>query len=212
MWRRGKFDASRRLSNGTLFDIAQAFPLDASYDNLDEVPLEVRSARRYAERGDFTILGLTNAWKHAYGGSSLDIVVHCLANGPEVARPLMDTTRSGYLAAVSASAYSNVSLVRHLAPLMREGGALRPNQGMKRSNQGMQQRNQGVQRPDKGMQANPTRWREPKKQVRGLGSSNLSKPSFWRLQSTSLLLYVTEQLLEQKTNPDFEDFFMLGLT
>ena len=123
MWRRGKFDASRRLSNGTLFDIAQAFPLDASYDNLDEVPIEVRSARRYAERGDFTIQGLTNAWKHAYGASSLDIVVHCLANGPEVTRPLMDTTRSGYLAAVSASAYSNVSLVRHLAPLMREGGA-----------------------------------------------------------------------------------------
>ena len=35
----------------------------------------------------------------------------------------MDTSRAGYLAAVGVSAYSNVTLVRHLAPLMRPDGA-----------------------------------------------------------------------------------------
>jgi enoyl-[acyl-carrier protein] reductase I len=123
MWKRGKFDASRRLSDGTLFDIEQVFPLDAAYDSLDEVPAEVRNNRRYVERGDFTIQGLTDSVRRRWGASSLDIVVHCLANGPEVARPLMDTSRQGYLAAISASAYSNVSLVSHLAPLMRAGGS-----------------------------------------------------------------------------------------
>jgi enoyl-[acyl-carrier protein] reductase I len=40
-----------------------------------------------------------------------------------VKSPLVDTSRAGYLAAVSVSAYSNVSLVRSLSPLMREDGA-----------------------------------------------------------------------------------------
>jgi enoyl-[acyl-carrier protein] reductase I len=50
-------------------------------------------------------------------------VVHSLANAPEVKSPLVDTSRQGYLSAISVSAYSNVSLVRHLGPLMREGGS-----------------------------------------------------------------------------------------
>ena len=47
-----------------------------------------------------------------FGEPALDIVVHSLANGPEVKKPLMDTSAQGYLAAVSVSAYSNISLVR----------------------------------------------------------------------------------------------------
>ena len=35
----------------------------------------------------------------------------------------MDTSRQGYLSALGVSAYSNISLVRHLSPLMRPGGA-----------------------------------------------------------------------------------------
>jgi enoyl-[acyl-carrier protein] reductase I len=36
---------------------------------------------------------------------------------------LLDTSRSGYLTAVSVSAYSMIGLVSRLAPLMREGGS-----------------------------------------------------------------------------------------
>ena len=42
----------------------------------------------------------------------VDIVVHSLANGPEVQKPLLETSRRGYLAALSASSYSYVSLVQ----------------------------------------------------------------------------------------------------
>jgi enoyl-[acyl-carrier protein] reductase I len=50
-------------------------------------------------------------------------VVHSLANGPEVRKALIDTSRQGYLTAVSVSAYSNLALVRELGPLMRPGGS-----------------------------------------------------------------------------------------
>src|SRR5204863_4846441 len=42
----------------------------------------------------------------------------------EVKKPLLETSRNGYLGAVSASAYSLVSMVARLGPLMREGGAV----------------------------------------------------------------------------------------
>jgi enoyl-[acyl-carrier protein] reductase I len=58
-----------------------------------------------------------------FGSPSIDIVVHSLANGPEVKKALMDTSRSGYLAAVSVSSYSLVSMVSRLAPLMRPNGS-----------------------------------------------------------------------------------------
>src|SRR2546422_7768405 len=57
------------------------------------------------------------------GDRPLDMVVPSLANGPEVKKPLLDTSRAGYLAAVSASAYSLVSLVARLGPLTRPGGS-----------------------------------------------------------------------------------------
>ncbi len=40
-----------------------------------------------------------------------DIIIHSLANWPEVKKPLLETSRPGYLAAVSVSAYSLVGLV-----------------------------------------------------------------------------------------------------
>jgi enoyl-[acyl-carrier protein] reductase I len=58
-----------------------------------------------------------------FGDKPIDIVVHSLANGPEVKKPLMQTSRKGYLAAMSASSYSFVALVRSFGPLVRPHGA-----------------------------------------------------------------------------------------
>merc|ERR1711972_1044398 len=44
--------------------------------------------------------------------------------GPEVTKPLLETSRKGYLAASSASAYSLVSMVARFAPLMPPGGSV----------------------------------------------------------------------------------------
>jgi enoyl-[acyl-carrier protein] reductase I len=116
----GKLDASLVLRNGNKMSFAKIYPLDAEYDRLDDVPAEVRDSRRYRDLGDFTISGLARAVA-ADGG--VDIVVHSLANGSEVKKPLLETSRKGYLGAISASAYSMVSMVSQLGPVMPRGGA-----------------------------------------------------------------------------------------
>ena len=58
-----------------------------------------------------------------FGERPLDIVVHSLANGPEVRKPLLETSRAGYLTAVSVSAYSLVGMLQRLGPLVRDGGS-----------------------------------------------------------------------------------------
>jgi enoyl-[acyl-carrier protein] reductase I len=123
MLRRGKMDDARKLEDGSLLDFSQIYALDAAYDTMDDVPEDVRSNKRYAERGDFSIQGMADAWKKDHGEGSLDILVHALANGPEVAKDVIDTSRKGYLAALSISAYSMVSMVSRLAPLMPKGGS-----------------------------------------------------------------------------------------
>ena len=54
---------------------------------------------------------------------TLDVLVHSLANGPEVTKPLLETSRRGYLAAMSASSYSYVSMLQRFGPLMAPGAA-----------------------------------------------------------------------------------------
>jgi enoyl-[acyl-carrier protein] reductase I len=120
---RGKMDESMQLAGGGKLQFERIYPLDAAYDTLDQAPPEIRENKRYKEVGDFSVQGMTDRIRNDFGERSLDIVVHSLANAPEVRSPLVDTSRSGYLSAISVSAYSNISLVRHLAPLMRDGGS-----------------------------------------------------------------------------------------
>lgn len=79
--------------------------------------------KRYQNVGDFTIAGFAERLVTDFGPQPLDIVVHSLANGPEVKKPLLDTSRQGYLTAVGVSAYSMVSLVQRLGPLLRPHAA-----------------------------------------------------------------------------------------
>lgn len=39
----------------------------------------------------------------------------------QVTKPLLETSRKGYLAAISASSYSYVSLLKHFIPIMNPG-------------------------------------------------------------------------------------------
>src|SRR5215831_64577 len=124
MLERGKLDQARVMSDGRKLEFERVYPLDADYDTLAEVPAEVRESKRYREHGDFTIDGLRARLVADFGEPCVDIVVHSLANGPEVKKPLIETSRAGYLAALGVSAYSLVSMVARFGPLMREGGAV----------------------------------------------------------------------------------------
>jgi enoyl-[acyl-carrier protein] reductase I len=121
---RGKIDEARRLPDGGLLSFERIYPLDAVFDTLADAPADLRESKRYKETGDFSIQGLADKLVADFGPQPLDILVHSLANGPEVKKPLLEVSRAGYLAAVSASAYSLVSMVQRLGPLMRPGGSV----------------------------------------------------------------------------------------
>src|SRR5580693_5136347 len=121
--RRGKLDASLAQPGGGKLEFERILPLDAEYDTMDEVPPEVRENKRYKEHGDFSIQGSVDHLRAAFGAPCVDLVVHSLANGSEVSRDLLATSRRGYLGAVGVSAYSMVSMVQRFGPLVRPGGA-----------------------------------------------------------------------------------------
>ncbi|CAF23876.1 MULTISPECIES: enoyl-[acyl-carrier-protein] reductase [Candidatus Protochlamydia] len=117
----GKFDASRRLPNGSLLTFAKIYPLDASFDKPEDVPEEIRENKRYKGVGGYTISEVCEAIGKDFG--KIDIFVHSLANAPEVQKPLLETSRKGYLAALSSSSYSFVSLLSHLGPYLNSQGS-----------------------------------------------------------------------------------------
>jgi len=121
---RGKLDESRRLADGTTMSFERVYPLDAAFDTLADAPEETRTNKRYRDVGDFSIDGLAARLAADFGSPTLDVVVHSLANAAEVKKPLVETSRAGYLGAVSVSAYSLVSLVSRLGPLLRPNASV----------------------------------------------------------------------------------------
>ena len=118
----GKFDASRVLSDGSLMKIEKVYSLDASFDTPEDVPAEILENKRYKDASKYTISEVAQSVAEDFG--KIDILVHSLANAPEVQKPLIETSRKGYLAALSASSYSLISLVQRFGPIMNPGGAI----------------------------------------------------------------------------------------
>ena len=123
MLERGKLDDSLVLADGSRMTFERIYPLDADFDSDADVPEETRHGKRYRDLGDVSIAGLAQRMNADFGDRCLDIVVHSLANGPEVKKPLLETSRKGYLAAIGVSAYSYASMVQRLGPLGRPGGS-----------------------------------------------------------------------------------------
>ncbi len=117
----GRLDSSRKLSNGTMMDFAKIYPLDAAFDTTDDIPNDILENKRYKAMTGYTISEVAAAVERDFG--EIDILVHSLANSPEVKKPLLETSRQGYLAALSASSYSFISLLSHFGPFINEGGA-----------------------------------------------------------------------------------------
>lgn len=114
--------AQRRLDNGDIMQIAKIYALDAMFDTPKDVPEAVRKHKGYVNASNYSIEEVVEQVKKDYG--RVDMLVHSLANGPEVKKPLLETSRKGYLAASSASAYSLVSMVARFGPLMPRHGSV----------------------------------------------------------------------------------------
>ncbi|KAK2997719.1 hypothetical protein RJ639_024858, partial [Escallonia herrerae] len=79
--RRGKFDESRRFPDGSLMEITKIYPLDAVFDNPEDVPEDIKANKRYAGSTNWTVQEAAQSVKEDFG--NIDILVHSLANGPE---------------------------------------------------------------------------------------------------------------------------------
>lgn len=117
----GKFDEALKLRDGSLMKFSKVYPLDAAFDTMEDVPEDIRENKRYKDISEYTISEVAAALARDFG--NIDIFVHSLANAPEVKKPLLETSRKGYLASTSSSTYSFISLLAHLGPIMNEGGA-----------------------------------------------------------------------------------------
>src|SRR5258707_12321624 len=59
--RRGKIDESRKLARGGMLEFEKIYPLDAAWDTLDQVPEETRTNKRYNDRDNSSVQGMTDA-------------------------------------------------------------------------------------------------------------------------------------------------------
>lgn len=116
---RGNFDKDRMLSDGTKMEFAKIYPFDATFDTRSAIPQAVAADQNNQTFIGYSIQEIVDQVKDDFG--NIDYVVHSLANGPEVTKPLLETTRQGYLAASSASAYSLVSMVQRFGPILNPG-------------------------------------------------------------------------------------------
>ena len=121
---RGKFDESMTYEDGSKLEFKQILPLDGVFDNDDEIPEDIKEDKRYKEFEGYSIKATAEKIQKMLGDKKLDFLIHSLANGPEVKKPLLETSRNGYLAALSASSYSKVSMCQHFGPIMEGGGSI----------------------------------------------------------------------------------------
>jgi len=121
-WKMGKFDESRKLSDGSLMECETVYPIDAVFDHVEDIPEDILEHKRYKDLSGYTVSEVAKKVQEDHG--KIDILVHSLANGSEVTKPLLETSRKGYMQAVSASSYSFVSLIQHFGPIMNKGGSV----------------------------------------------------------------------------------------
>ena len=71
---RGKFDESRKLSDGRMLEFEKIYALDADFDTAGDVPTEVSENRRYREHGDVSIGGVGTVFGLAIGLTLCEVV------------------------------------------------------------------------------------------------------------------------------------------
>lgn len=118
----GKFDESRKHPDGSFLEFAAIYAMDATYDTPTQVPEEIRNNKRYKDVSGYTLQEVSEQVQRDF--SSIDILVHSLANASEIQRDLLETSREGYLQAMSASSYSFIALLKWFLPLMNEGSSV----------------------------------------------------------------------------------------
>ncbi|SCN62261.1 enoyl-acyl carrier reductase, putative [Plasmodium chabaudi chabaudi] len=120
----GKFDKDMIIDdvNSKRMEILDVLPFDAAFDNYDDIDEDTKNNKRYNNLKNYSIEETANLVYNKYG--KISMLVHSLANGREVQKNLLDTSRDGYLDAISKSSYSLISLCKHFCKYMNPGGSI----------------------------------------------------------------------------------------
>ncbi|SCM23215.1 enoyl-acyl carrier reductase, putative [Plasmodium chabaudi adami] len=120
----GKFDKDMIIDNDNSkrMEILDVLPFDAAFDNYDDIDEDTKNNKRYNNLKNYSIEETANLVYNKYG--KISMLVHSLANGREVQKNLLDTSRDGYLDAISKSSYSLISLCKHFCKYMNPGGSI----------------------------------------------------------------------------------------
>ena len=104
--------------------VERVIPCDVGYDTMADVDEKTLNDKRFAKHGDYSIQGLATTIGKEFGGA-VDIFIHSVAFSPEIKNKMIDTSRKGYLQALSISAFSLTAMMKALQPFMenRPGGA-----------------------------------------------------------------------------------------
>jgi enoyl-[acyl-carrier protein] reductase I len=101
-----KFADDMKLSDGSEMKIEKIYPLDATFDTLELIPEEVAKSKRYRSLSGYSIQEVVDAVKSDHG--SIDYLVHSLANGPEVTKPLLETSRAGTKTSIAPTLFQQL--------------------------------------------------------------------------------------------------------
>src|SRR5271170_5917407 len=63
----GKFDESRKLSDGSLLTFEKIYPLDATFDTQADVPDDIRENKRYKDVGGYTVTEVSELVRQDFG-------------------------------------------------------------------------------------------------------------------------------------------------
>jgi len=80
---------------------------------------QVRTNKRYAAASAFTVKETADAVAQDFG--KIDVVVHSLANGPEVTKPLLETSRKARSGLGSAALCAVIDRSYYFGPASRVG-------------------------------------------------------------------------------------------
>ncbi|CAC9696230.1 enoyl-acyl carrier reductase [Plasmodium sp. DRC-Itaito] len=116
-YKNGKFDNDMIIDKDKKMNILDMLPFDASFDTANDIDEETKNNKRYNMLQNYTIEDVANLIHQKYG--KINMLVHSLANAKEVQKDLLNTSRKGYLDALSKSSYSLISLCKYFVNIMR---------------------------------------------------------------------------------------------
>ena len=73
-WKNKKFDNSRKLKDGSLFNYSKLYAVDASFDTPQDVPQEIKENKRYVEHSGYTVSEVAKKVEKDFG--KIDILIN----------------------------------------------------------------------------------------------------------------------------------------